>query len=186
MTGSSILPAAIYKNKIYFLFGKENPMEDSAKGFSDFGGGVEPGETPLETAMREGGEELSGFLGSGKDIQKYIKQSGGLHKIVFNNDYHVHIMFLDYDANLPKYYNNNHSFLWERMDKNFLNDSKLFEKIEIQWFSYDDMKKRRKDFRFFYQPFLDVLVENKQNISNFILKRYRKKNRRITKKKRGV
>ena len=40
MVAGSILPVAYYKNKLYFLFGKENPMEDSSKGFSDFGGGV--------------------------------------------------------------------------------------------------------------------------------------------------
>jgi hypothetical protein len=44
MTGSSLLPATIYKNKVYFLFGKENELEESAKGFSDFGGGQEKGD----------------------------------------------------------------------------------------------------------------------------------------------
>ena len=45
MTGSSILPVSYYKGQLYFLFGKENPKEDSARGFSDFGGGVEDGES---------------------------------------------------------------------------------------------------------------------------------------------
>jgi 8-oxo-dGTP pyrophosphatase MutT (NUDIX family) len=56
MVAGSILPVTIHKNKLYFLFGKENPLEDSAKGWSDFGGGVEAGETPYQTALREGGE----------------------------------------------------------------------------------------------------------------------------------
>ena len=38
MTASSLLPVTIYKGKLYFLFGKENELEDSAKVFSDFGG----------------------------------------------------------------------------------------------------------------------------------------------------
>ena len=54
MVAGSILPIAIYKNQLYFLFGKENPLEDSAKGWSDFGGKMEPGETPYKAAMREG------------------------------------------------------------------------------------------------------------------------------------
>ena len=62
MVGSSILPVAIHDNTLYFLFGKENPFEDSAKGFSDFGGGMERNESRLDTALREGSEELSGFL----------------------------------------------------------------------------------------------------------------------------
>ena len=183
MTGSSVLPVTIHKNKIYFLFGKENPMEDSAKGFSDFGGGVEKGENILETAMREGGEELTGFLGDGNTLRKHIKKHGGMHKLVFN-DYHVHLFFLPFDANLPKYYNQNHSFLWKRMDKKILNDSKLFEKIEIDWFSYHDLKKRRKEFRNFYQEFLDVLHKEKRSIRKFVNKCHRRtyRNRHISSK----
>ena len=61
MVAGSILPVAIHKNQLYFLFGKENPMEDSAKGWSDFGGKMENGETPYTAALREGSEELTGF-----------------------------------------------------------------------------------------------------------------------------
>ena len=36
MVAGSILPIALNeKGELCFLFGKENPMEDSAKGFSD-------------------------------------------------------------------------------------------------------------------------------------------------------
>ena len=173
MTGSSVLPVTIHKGKIYFLFGKENPMEDSSKGFSDFGGGVEKGENILQTAMREGGEELTGFLGDGNTLKKHIRKHGGIHKLVFN-DYHVHLFYLQYDQNLVKYYNQNHRFLWERMDKKLLNETKLFEKIEIDWFSYDDLKKRKKEFRNFYQTFLDVLQKEKRNIRRFLHKCHRK------------
>ena len=57
MVAGSILPVALHKNKLHFLFGKENPMEDSAKGFSDFGGRADGNETPYDAAMREGGED---------------------------------------------------------------------------------------------------------------------------------
>ena len=167
MVAGSILPVTIHNNKLYFLFGKENPMEDSAKGWSDFGGGVENGETPYSTAMREGGEELTGFLGDGKQIKKLIQKNGGIYKIQHNN-YHIHIFFLEYDENLPKYYNNNHRFLWERMDKNVLSKTKLFEKIEINWFSIEDMKRKRTEFRSFYQEIVDKFIENQENIYHFI------------------
>lgn len=167
MTGSSVLPVTIYKNELLFLFGKENPMEDSAKGFSDFGGGVEKGENILDTAMREGGEELSGFLGDGKTLAKHIRSHGGIHKLKFD-DYHVHLFYLPYDANLPIYYNQNHTFLWKRMNQKWLNRTKLFEKIEIDWFSYRDLTKRRNEFRKFYQAFLDVLVSEKSNVRKFV------------------
>jgi 8-oxo-dGTP pyrophosphatase MutT (NUDIX family) len=173
MVAGSILPVTIHNNKLYFLFGKENPMEDSAKGWSDFGGGVENGETPFSTAMREGGEELTGFLGDGKNIKKLIQNNGGVYKIV-HNQYHVHMFFLEYDENLPKYYNNNHFFLWERMDKNVLSKTKLFEKIEIQWFSLEDMENKKSEFRNFYQEMVNKFIEEKENIYTFIEKKKNK------------
>jgi len=173
MVAGSILPITIYNNKLYFLFGKENSMEDSAKGWSDFGGGCENEESPFKTAMREGGEELTGFLGDGKQIKLLIKKNGGTYNIT-HNTYHVHMFFLEYDENLPKYYNLNHRFLWERLDNKVLNESKLFEKIEIKWFSLDDMKKHKKEFRKFYQEIVDKFLEDKENIYNFAVKKTKK------------
>lgn len=98
MVAGSILPIAIHKGKLFFLFGKENSMEDSSKGFSDFGGGCENKEKPFETALREGGEELTGFLGDGTDVRKLIKKNGGIYEII-HNDYHVHMFRIDYDEN---------------------------------------------------------------------------------------
>jgi len=177
MVAGSILPVTIHNNKLYFLFGKENSMEDSAKGWSDFGGGVDKGETPYSTALREGGEELTGFLGDKKNIQKLIQKNGGVYKIK-HNDYHVHIFRMDYDENLPLYYNQNHKFLWERMDKKILNDSKLFEKIEIGWFSTEDMKKRKNEFRKFYQEIVDLFLKDMDNIRNFLEGKTNRKTRK--------
>jgi 8-oxo-dGTP pyrophosphatase MutT (NUDIX family) len=170
MVAGSILPVTIYNNKLYFLFGKENPMEDSSKGWSDFGGRMDKGETPFTAALREGSEELTGFLGDKKQIKKLIQKGGGIYKIT-HNDYNVHIFFMEYDENLPKYYNNNHRFLWNRMDKKVLNDSKLFEKIEINWFSIQDMKNRISEFRNFYQEIVNLFLADTKNIENFIKKK---------------
>lgn len=166
MVAGSILPITIHNNKLYFLFGKENPLEDSAKGWSDFGGGVEKNESPYKTALREGGEELTGFLGDGKQIQKMIKKNGGIYKLV-HDTYNVHMFFLDYDENLPKYYNQNHRFLWDRMDHSLLSKTKLFEKIEIGWFSIEDMKTRKSEFRKFYQDIVDDFLNDIENIKKF-------------------
>lgn len=168
MVAGSILPISIHNNKLYFLFGKENPLEDSARGWSDFGGGVENGESPYKTALREGGEELTGFLGDGKTIQKLIKKNGGVYKLI-NKTYHVHMFFLQYDENLPRYYNLNHRFLWDRMNNETLSKTKLFEKIEIGWFSIDDMKRRKKEFRSFYQEIVDDILADMENIQRFII-----------------
>lgn len=168
MVAGSILPVAFYKDRLYFLFGKENPLEDSHKGWSDFGGGTENKETPYLTAIREGSEELTGFLGN---IEPRIKK-GGLYKIV-HNDYHVHIFLMDFDENLPVYYNNNHSFLWKRIDHTILNKTKLFEKIEIRWFSEKMMRTNRSEFREFYREIVDKIINEIPEITKKM--RFKKK-----------
>ena len=66
--GGSVLPATIDdKGVLRFLFGKERDIDENP-GWSDFGGGTENGETYMTTAIREGGEELTGFLGGEKEI----------------------------------------------------------------------------------------------------------------------
>lgn len=171
MVAASILPITIHNNKLYFLFGKENPYEKSAKGWSDFGGRIEYKETPFEAAIREGSEELTGFLGNKTQLQKLIRKNGGTYKLKFN-DYHIHMFYIKYDENLITLFNQNHHFLWNNMDHKVLNNTKLFEKIEINWFSIDDMKKRQKEFRNFYQNIINLLIENIENIESFAISKF--------------
>lgn len=168
MVAASILPVTIIHGKLFFLFGKENELENSAKGFSDFGGRVEAGESIIDTAYREGSEELCGFLGGEQDIKSLMERNGGFYKLS-HGDYHVHIFYMTYDANLPKYFSNHHHFLWNRMDKNILNNSKFFEKQEIAWFSVEDMKNRRTEFRSFYYAVVKKILSKISPIKKFIL-----------------
>jgi len=169
--GAGILPTTIYQNKLYFLFGKENQYEDSAPGFSDFGGGTDNGETYLQTAIREGGEELTGFLGSDKDLKKLLTQHGtykidlqsGTHKT-----YRTHIFPMVYDHLLPHYYNNNQRFLQKRLDASVIKNSKIFEKAEIRWICVDDIIKMRKEFRHYFQAIVDMIYSQKKEIRTFI------------------
>ena len=166
MVGSSILPVSLYKGKLYFLFGKENELEKSAHGFSDFGGGIESGESAFDTACREGAEELTGFFGG--NIRKFIRDRGGYIRLGDPKKYVIHIVRVDYDPNLPVYYNNNHHFLWNRMDKHMLSKTKLFEKIEIKWFTVDEIKKKIGEFRHFYQDILkEHILSNIHKIKQF-------------------
>ena len=73
--GASILPITVHNGKILLLFGKERDIDENP-GWSDFGGGTDKGETFLETAVREGGEEMTGFLGSSEDIKRLLKRFG--------------------------------------------------------------------------------------------------------------
>ena len=68
--GSGILPVAIKNNKLYLLFSREYIYSSYVDGgkWSDFGGHKEGSESNKETAIREGWEESSGFLGNKIDI----------------------------------------------------------------------------------------------------------------------
>jgi hypothetical protein len=172
--GAGILPCTIHNNKLYFLFGKENKYADTP-GWSDFGGGKDNNETPIQTALREGTEEFTGFLGGEKDIKKLLK--AGVYKIEFNtgsssgSPYTMHIFPMEYDAKLPMYYNNNQRFLHKKMSPKLMKESKVFEKSEIKWMTADDVHKNCKQFRIYFQQACNRLYKEKKDIEEFIRKR---------------
>lgn len=166
MVASAFLPVAFVDNKLFFLFGKE-AYNDSSPGFSDFGGGVEKHENIYEAGLREMAEETTGFFGNAKDIKQMVKRNGGVYKMQ-HNDYHIHIFRIDYDPNLPHYYNHSHKFVYDRLDHKFLKRTMIFEKIEIQWMTTKEMKRRKKEFRTFYQEIVDKLVQEESRIKTFI------------------
>ena len=181
--GAGILTTTIHNNKLYFLFGKENKYEDSAPGFSDFGGGTDNNETYFETAIREAGEELTGFLGNDNDIRTLLKKYGTYnidYKTGGHNIYRMHIFPFEYDEYLPFYYNNNQRFLQKRLDPKIIQKSKIFEKEEIRWVCVDDLLKMRSQFRSYFQNIVDIILAQKVDIYYFIKKGF-KKHKKTTK-----
>jgi len=166
--GAGILPTCIHKNKLYFLFGKENKFADTP-GFAEFGGGNDKNESHFETAVREGTEELTGFLGSEEELRKILKRYG-TYNIDWNGSYRTHIFPMSYDPYLPQYYNNNQRFLQRKLPAKLIKDSKIFEKAEIKWFCVDDLMKERKTFRSYYQNIVDMIYEQREQIYLFIKK----------------
>jgi hypothetical protein len=169
--GAGILPTTIYKNKLYFLFGKENKYEDTAPGFGDFGGGENKNESFIETAIREGCEELTGFLGSEDDIRKLLNRYGTYDidaKTTSGSIYRIHLFPLEYDDKLPFYYNNNQKFLQKRLYPNVIKKTKIFEKEEIRWICVDDLLKMKREFRFFYEKTLCRIYDERNSIKKFI------------------
>jgi 8-oxo-dGTP pyrophosphatase MutT (NUDIX family) len=169
--GAGILPTTIHNDKLYFLFGKENQYEDSAPGFSDFGGGTDNSESFFETAIREAGEELTGFLGNDADIRKLLRKHG-TYNIDYKTDghktYRMHIFPFKYDELLPFYYNNNQRFLQKRLDAKIIKSTKIFEKAEIRWICVDDLKRMRPQFRSYFQNIVDMILAQKESIRAFI------------------
>ena len=183
--GGSILPVTIHNNKIYFLFGKERDIDENP-GWSDFGGGTDKGETLFQTAIREGGEEMTGFLGSSADIKKLLNKYGTYnldYKSEGYTTYRCHIFPMNYDDKLPFYYNNNQQFLQKRLDQKVIRNTKIFEKTQIKWFSFDEIKKDIKQFRSFYQNIVHLILGNKSAIEGFVNKSFKKTNiKRSTKR----
>lgn len=173
--GGSILPVTVHNNRIYILFGKERDIDENP-GWSDFGGGTDKGETFIQTAIREGSEELTGFLGDENDIKKLLTRFGTFNVDYPSNGhttYRCHIFPMacpnGIDA-LPLYYNNNQRFLQKRLDPQIIKDSKIFEKSQIRWFTFDDMRKQRKQFRSFYQNIVDLILAQQSDIEAFVRK----------------
>jgi 8-oxo-dGTP pyrophosphatase MutT (NUDIX family) len=161
--GGGILPVAIKNNKLYFLFGKENELDDTP-GWADFGGGHEAGETHFDTALREGSEEINGFLGSAEQLRTRVKKNK-IATIKFK-EYTTYIFKMDYDERLPTYYKNNYEFFSRYLPHvKHKKDNGLLEKAKIRWFSYDDLKKEKKEFRSFYQNIVEMIIKQEKEIT---------------------
>jgi hypothetical protein len=164
--GGGALPIA-YNNKnkkIYLLFGKENEyLNKDSPGFSDFGGGEKPGESALDTALREGCEELNGFFGCEGEIKRLIKEN--LVTSLNHDRYTTFLFEIEYDENLPYYFNNNYKFLKSHVNKLVRHATNgLFEKSVIKWMTFDDLRNERSSFRSYYRNVVDVILENEDDI----------------------
>jgi hypothetical protein len=167
MVASGFLPCCIYKNKLYFLFGKEAPTEKSAKGWSDFAGGVNANEKDIFNAgIREAVEELTGFLGDEKTFKKLVGNS--TYNLLYD-DYHIHIFKLDYEPKMVEYFNNTHAFIYSKLNHKYLQSTRIFEKIEISWMTVEKARTRKNEFRRFYRPILDAKLNDETNIKKYLM-----------------
>ena len=170
MAGASLLPVAIHKNKLYFLFGRD--IGDTP-GFACFGGGIESHEKDIfKAALREGAEELTGFLGDASQLETLIQNNGGHFPITHQSNrgaYHAHLFRIPYDPLLPLFYKQNHDFLMKKMSKSHFSDNKhLFEKAEIDWMTVEQMKQRRNEFRPFYRLIIEQIIATLPSIQEFL------------------
>jgi transcription termination factor NusB len=175
--GGGALPVAYNKKnkKVYLLFGKENEyLNKDSPGWSDFGGGEEPGESALDTALREGCEELNGFFGCEGDIKRLVKDN--LVTSLNHERYTTFLFQIDYDENLPVYFNNNYKFLKSHVNNLVRNSTNgLFEKSNIKWMTFDELRKERDTFRSYYRNVVDVILENEDDITSKLQNKKRRK-----------
>jgi len=160
MPGAGILPIAVHKNKLYFLFGKENKYNNTP-GWCDFGGGIEHDESVFDTSLREVEEETCGFISPHEILESIEKMGKLIYKI---KGYTTTVVLINYDKNLPIYFNRNHAMI-ERYNPKIINSSVIFEKDELRWVTWDDMQSL--PFRSFYIKMIRLLFENNIEIEEF-------------------
>lgn len=144
MDGAGILPIAYLDKELYFLFGLEREFGT----WSDFGGGKYKHENNIDTASREGSEELNGFFGSSDDIKKLINNNTLV--TISSDKYITYVVLINFDKNLPYYFNNNYKCI-KLHEPQLLKKEGLYEKSMIKWFSKTDIVKEKDTFREFYR-----------------------------------
>ena len=149
--GAGILPITIHKGKLLFLFSREyiggKLKRDKGK-WSDFGGGTELGESIKATAIREGWEESSGFLGNIENISKLVNTKT-VTKISYKG-YTTYVVYIKYNKKLPSKFNKQFARI-NASHPEKISTKGLYEKDLIEWVSYDDIRKNYNIFRPFYK-----------------------------------
>ena len=151
--GAGVLPIARHNNKLYFLFGKEYGPNAKNK-WSDFGGKCEKNESIFTTAVREGTEETNGFLGSENELRKLVSTNKITTISTNTKEYTTYLFEIDYDEKLPHYYNNNFKFIEKNRSNIVKSNNGLYEKSEIKWFTIDEIKHNKHQFRNFYKEII--------------------------------
>lgn len=156
--GGGILPVAIVKGKLYFLFSREwNKSKDDPGKWSDFGGSREKNETYKQTAIREGYEESCGFLGSKKNIKSLVENN--LITSISFNGYITYIVLIKYDKSLPSRFRKKFIDTLKSKPSLVTNHNGLYEKDMAKWYSYDDMKKKFTSFRHWYRNIVKQILK---------------------------
>jgi hypothetical protein len=179
MGGGGVIPVAMHDGQLHFLFGQENDViKDTSKDqdWGDFGGGSKPGESEMDTCVREGAEELNGFYGNKRDFRALLLKNQ-LLKLTYDTRV-TYLMRVDYDDRLPFYFNNNYRFIKETANQRSIAahpENGYFEKSHVRWFTLEDLKRERGAFREYFRNFLDMIEYRAPEIRRLMDKRSSRK-----------
>lgn len=156
--GAGILPVTIYRNKVYFLFSREYiESKDDGGMWSDFGGSKENNESYYDTAIREGYEESSGFLGSKKDLKNLVKNNF-VKTVTIPHGYRTYIVYIPYDKLLPKKFRK--MFLdVKKNNPEKIAKNGLYEKDMLKWVSFDKLEEFIKEVRPWYRSIVKLIIK---------------------------
>ena len=156
--GAGILPVTILKGSIFFLLGSEQ----NSNYWCDFGGSSNNDESIFDTAIREGYEELDGFLGNQNQLEKLV--TNNLVSLCYTNRYTTFLFYVKPQVlcNVPYFFNNHRLFLEDELVIDYKKEG-LFEKNEIKLFSKEDLLLNYDDVRPFYRKIVSQLLEIETN-----------------------
>jgi len=154
---SGILPVALHNNSFHFLFSREfRKGNKKIIDWRDFGGTPENNETPKETAIREGWEESSGFLGDENDIKNLIEKK--LVCTVKSNKYTVYVVEIPYDTSLPSRFKSHFDKMAAKDPSKLVKDG-FYEKDKLLWIKLENIKNHMNKF----QPWYKTIVRKLEN-----------------------
>ena len=155
--GAGILPVTILKGSIIFLLGREQNNY-----WCDFGGSSKNYESIFDTAIREGYEELDGFLGNQDKLEKLVKNN--LVSLCYTNRYTTYLFYVKPQVlcSIPYFFNNHRSFLEDELVINYKKEG-LFEKKEVKLFNKKDLLLNYQEIRPFYREIVQQLLELEKN-----------------------
>ena len=157
--GAGILPVAYYRKTLFFLLGQERYL----KSWSDFGGGSHKGEIPIDTAVREGYEEVNGLLGSQDELKEKVDDNMILS--LCYDKYTSYLFRTKYNKDLPTMFENTNQFAEVYLqDKIMQNHNGLFEKSQIKWYSLDELQSSLDLMRNHYKEIVKSIIKNKKLI----------------------
>ena len=156
--GAGILPVTILKGSIIFLLGREQ----NSNYWGDFGGSSNNDESIFDTAIREGYEELDGFLGNQNQLEKLV--TNNLVSQYYTNRYTTFLFYVKPQilCSIPYFFNNHRKFLEDELILNYKKEG-LFEKNEIKLFNKNDLLVNYQEIRPFYKDIVLQLLEIEKN-----------------------
>lgn len=163
--GAGVLPVTILKGSILFLLGREK----SSNYWCDFGGSSNIDESIYDTAIREGYEELDGFLGNQNQLKKTV--TNNLISLCYTDRYSTFLFYVRPEilCTLPYFFNNHRSFLENEFSINNNKKEGLFEKNNVKLFSKKDLLINYQSIRPFYRNIIPQLLEIEKNDFNKLL-----------------
>jgi 8-oxo-dGTP pyrophosphatase MutT (NUDIX family) len=187
LMGAGVLPYTVNHGKPLFLFGKEQSTNDTP-GWADFGGGAEGKETDRTVALREWYEETSGVFGTFTEYRALFTKGFVCTFTNTSRRYTVFLVRVPYDQAVATHYNRISDF-FEQSALDTRATKGLFEKARMEWFSVADMRRRRRQFRSYYQDLVGLVVDWAEgdggSRGNGMRKRTRKKRRRAVRGTHG-